>query len=255
MFREQGCDPSTYNTPFLGQVRKGIRNTLPEIGDKRRAFLLPLYFGKLVYTPVITRASRLLRFTTILGFVSILRPHTLRELTISKVTLVTTRKQTVKLCGRPNEANRILSDVRSKQQILGFYIEFKSKTMRTAKAYSPNLCSPLTEYAAMCPTRALIEVVSRGLTRGAFLKTVMGSGRLTAFLKELADCDSKIAPYALRIGARTWLISQGLDRQFVDFLGTWASPEASARYYRANPAAVLQKIRRFYANLPNPAML
>ena len=174
----------------------------------------------------------------------------LRELTISKVTLVTTWKQTVKLCGRPNEANRILSDVRSKQHILGLYIEFKSKTMRTAKAYSPNLCSPLTEYAAMCPTRALIEVVSRGLTRGAFLKTVMGSGRLTAFLKELA-----VATYALRIGARTWLISQGLDRQFVDFLGTWASPEASARYFRANQAAVLQKIRRFYANLPNPAML
>ena len=92
MFREQGCDPTNYNTPFLGQLRKGIRNTLPEMGDKRRAFLLPQYFGKLVFIPVLTKARRLLRLATILGFVGILRPHTLREQTKSKVTLVTTRK-------------------------------------------------------------------------------------------------------------------------------------------------------------------
>ena len=255
MFREYGCHPAEYNTPFLGQLRKGFRNTLPEVGYKRRAFRLPLYLGKTGFLSAYTKAQRLLRFATMLGFTGILRPHTLSELTISKVTLVTTNNQTVKLPGRSHSADIVLSDLRSKTRVLGFFIEFKSKTMRNAKAFFPNLCSPLTEYAGMCPTRALVEIVSRGFTKGMFLKSVMCGARLTSYLKELANCDSKITPYALRIGARTWLISQGLERQFVDFLGTWASPEASARYYRANPATVLKKIQRFYAELPNPTML
>ena len=79
MFREEGCDPADYNTPFLGQVRKGIRNTLPEVGDKRRAFVQPLYLGKEAFLFAYTKARRLLRFATMLGFTGILRPHTLRE--------------------------------------------------------------------------------------------------------------------------------------------------------------------------------
>ena len=37
-----------------------------------------------------------------------------------------------------------------------------------------------------------------------------------------------------------------MDRQMVDFLGTWKSPEASARYFRGNPHTVLQLVREFY---------
>ena len=44
-----------------------------------------------------------------------------------------------------------------------------------------------------------------------------------------------------------------MDRQFVDYLGTWKSPEASARYYRERPVAVL--IIKFYISLGDPDTL
>ena len=66
------------------------------------------------------------------------------------------------------------------------------------------------------------------------------------------DALKKFSPHTLRIGGRTWYISQGMDRQFVDYLGTWVSPEASARYYRENPVAVIRKVREFYAGLKHP---
>ena len=47
-------------------------------------------------------------------------------------------------------------------------------------------------------------------------------------------------------GGRTWKLSNGMDRQLVDFLGTWKSPEASARYFRGNPSAILRMVRKFY---------
>ena len=37
-----------------------------------------------------------------------------------------------------------------------------------------------------------------------------------------------------------------MDRQLVDFLGTWKSPEASARYFRGDPRAVILMVRIFY---------
>ena len=161
----------------------------------------------------------------------------------------------IKLAQRQQEIPSTLPAIRSTESLLGFYIEFQSKTMRSARAFFPNLCSPITEYTKMCPTRTLVEVASRGMMKGEFLKQLMKGSHLSKYLQEIANTESKIAPYALRIGARTWLISQGMDRQFVDYLGTWSSPEASARYYRANPAAVLKKIRTFFKDLPNPAML
>ena len=75
--------------------------------------------------------------------------------------------------------------------------------------------------------------------------------RLTNYLQYLTGLEHYIAPYALRIGGRTWLLAEGMDRQFVDFPGTWKSPEASARYYRAAPASVLASLRRFYFSKPN----
>ena len=47
----------------------------------------------------------------------------------------------------------------------------------------------------------------------------------------------------------------GLDKQFVDYLGTWASLEASARYYRANPAAVIRRLQKFYDNVTDTEVL
>ena len=40
--------------------------------------------------------------------------------------------------------------------------------------------------------------------------------------------------------------------KFVDYLGTWKSPEASARYYRERPAAVLKKVAKFHMSSGNP---
>ena len=42
LFREQGCSPDAYKTPFLGPIWKGIQNVFPAQADKREAFFLPL---------------------------------------------------------------------------------------------------------------------------------------------------------------------------------------------------------------------
>ena len=132
--------------------------------------------------------------------------------------------------------------------ILGFYINFQSKTMREAQAYFPSLStiSGITKLSAMCPVKALIDIANRGLVSGYFLKTATKSTKLAAYLKLILNSSTTVASYALRIGGRTWKISQGMDRQMVDFLGRWKSPEASARYFRGNPRAVLLIVRRFY---------
>ena len=72
--------------------------------------------------------------------------------------------------------------------------------------------------------------------------------KLTEYLQFISGLDHYIAPYALGLGGRTWLLSEGTDRQYVDFLGAWKTPEASARYYRAAPQAVLVSLQRFYSS-------
>ena len=99
----------------------------------------------------------------------------------------------------------------------------------------------------------LLGVGGRGWVEPGFLKSV-GRGRaLKEYLQQLVSCKAPVSPYALRIGGRTWNITHGMDRQFVDYLGTWKSPEASARYYRERPAAVLKKLIKFYATIPDPS--
>ena len=78
------------------------------------------------------------------------------------------------------------------------------------------------------------------------LKKCTGRSGLSNYLKSIADSNTSVAPYSLSIGGRTWTISEGMDRQMVDFLGTWKSPDASARYFRGNPRAVLLIVRKFY---------
>ena len=120
--------------------------------------------------------------------------------------------------------------------------------MLDARAYLPSLFSPTgnTLLSVMCPVKALVGIVKRGLVSGYFLKRSTTSAKLSNYLKKIAGSNTTAAPYALRIGGRTWKISQGKDRQMVDFMGTWKSPDASARYFRGNPRAVLLIARIFY---------
>ena len=92
-------------------------------------------------------------------------------------------------------------------------------------------------------------------TKSKFRKALGSSAVLKSYVKSLTAEDLVLSPHALRIGGRTWYITQGMDRQFVDYLGTWISPEASARYYRESPAAVLRMLQNFYMNLPPPSEL
>ena len=120
------------------------------------------------------------------------------------------------------------------------YIEPHRRNMTLAESLGqdyPSLCSKarMTQFATMCPVRALIEITVKALLKKSFLSSINGGKKFTEYLQELNGVSSSIAPYALRIGGRTWLISNGLDRQLVDYLGTWKSHEASARYYRCAP--------------------
>ena len=147
-----------------------------------------------------------------------------------------------------------LDDIRRNHRILGFYIQFESKTMRIARAYFPSLCSRTrtTSYEHMCPMRSLVEVSSNCMVRKSFMKKINKGKKFSEYLKRVSEQFELFALYSLRIGGRTWMISEGMDRQFCDFLGTWKSPEASARYYRGDPAAVLKLLRKFYLNLKQP---
>ena len=120
--------------------------------------------------------------------------------------------------------------------------------MRYARAYFSSLCvldAPF-KISQMCPVRALIDLSRQRLLSKGFLRKMNKKMTLTKYLKRLTGLKRKISPYAPRIGGHTWLLAMGLDRQFVDFLGTWKSPEASARYFRAAPPEVILMLRRFY---------
>ena len=127
--------------------------------------------------------------------------------------------------------------------------------MPHAKAYYPRLSHTPRPYCTMCPLDDLRSVASKGLVSPGFLRKLSKGAQLKNYLQEVAKSKTPVSAYALRIGGRTWNITQGLDRQFVDYLGTWKSPEASARYYRERPGSVLRKITRFYTKLEKPKYL
>ena len=119
--------------------------------------------------------------------------------------------------------------------------------MTNALAYFPNLSAPRCSLSSICPVSLLLRVaVEQGGVSKGFLKAVGKAQRIGKYVQKITESKQPVSPYALRIGGRTWYLSQDLDRQFVDYLGTWSSPEAAARYYRASPSAVLQKLQRFY---------
>ena len=256
-YRKEGCPSWEYNTGFIKQVRRGLRKTLPSPKDNRSAFLLPMFIVMPVFLSTESRKSSLLRCVTILGFVGMLRPHTFAQIGPDSVQLV------IKDYSSPRHASLVpanearlfahaLSQHQAQITVLGFILDFKSKTQLEARAYFPNLSYPRCHYRNMCPVEALRCVVMRGYWKRGFLKTHGTSTMLTSYLKVLAGDNVGLSSYGLRIGGRTWYLSQGLERQFVDYLGTWASPEASARYYRAAPAAVVKRVQKFYADLPAP---
>ena len=255
MFREDGCEPLEYQTPFLSQVRCGVKNFFPQQPDARRAFLLPMCLKNPVFQDVSSKKKALARLVTILGFTGMLRPHTFTSLQQSSFVIVPVQRKGVRFHGENRPLQERLGNLRSRE-ILGFYIEFKSKTLNYARAYFPNLSQPISPYSDMCPVVALKQIVSMGWLSQKLGKTSLSKLSITSYLAKVSSSVAKKVPlYALRIGGRTWNISQGMDRQFVDYLGTWKSPEASARYYREQPAAVLRKIRKFYYNLPEPSSL
>ena len=147
-----------------------------------------------------------------------------------------------------------LSEIRRTREILGFFIRFESKTMGDAMAFFPCLCSrtQATVFESMCPVRSLAEIATLGMVKRSFLKKMNKGKMFLKYFQWISGMEESFALYALRIGGRTWMLSQGMDRQFCDFLGTWKSPDASARYYRASPAAVLHRLRRFYLTRTGP---
>ena len=220
-----------------------------------------MYCQTRTFNSVLNKNSLLLKFATILGFVGMLRPHTFAQLRQSSFGLIVRDRRSLQFSriveGHDyNTMRAALTLEQTRFLVLGFIIRFKAKTQLDAVAYFPNISQPKTSYCEMCPVATLRDILYRGyFKQSKFLSTFGRGSKLNSYVKQLTGEDSKISPHALRIGGRTWYISQGLEKQFVDFLGTWASPEASARYYRETPATVLRILQKFYASLPPPAAM
>ena len=253
MFRGEGCHPEEYETSFLGQLRRGIENVLPAQADKRKAFLLPHHLSRVEFAddPHQSVDSKIIKLATVLGFIGMLRPHTFLQLKFTAlVPVCRTPPSHAQMGPTMNLADFLIN--RGRTPLLGFFLEFKSKTLPTARAYFPNLSTPKSTYAKMCPVKALADVVFCNEKKG---DTPIKLPKVRKFLQKLTGAKKPVPLYALRIGGRTWNLNHGLDRQFVDYLGTWKSSQASSRYYRAEPAAVLRRLRRFYDGLPAPHLL
>ena len=253
LFRAEGCPTEMWTTPFLRQIRKGLQNILPSHSDSRRPLLLPLIMSRPQFLTVVSDTQRLLRFATILGFIGMLRPHSIEALKPQAFSMVTARGEVIQMPSQPARFQEVFMKIATSERILGFFITFKSKTMDQARAYFPTLSNVAnqTEFALICPLLALTDITHRGWMKKGLLKQLNKKKRFTEYLQHLTGLQNYIAPYALRIGGRTWLLSKGMDRQLVDYLGTWKSPEASARYFRAAPHAVLVLLQRFYFSQAN----
>ena len=248
-FREQGCHPSRYTTPFLRQIRRGIDNTLPFQADKRCAFLLPLYLETRSFTSPDSNRTHTIRLATVLGFIGMLRPHTFSQLSPHSFVFVLKNGQTVRDSAHSENLINCTRKLPQREKILGFYIEFQSKTMDNALAYFPNLHSFTRGFQSMCPVTMLLEAASKNWVRKGFLKTLGRGAPIGQYIQTITASKNPISPYALRIGGRTWYISHGMDRIFTDYLGTWKAPEACARYYRESPVTVVRILLKFYRDV------
>ena len=106
-------------------------------------------------------------------------------------------------------------------------------TMNHARAYFPSSCSRMrtTTFEPMCPVRALLEISSQGFMKKSFLKQVDRGKKVVKYFQLISGLEEAFAPYALRLGGRTWMLNQGMERQLCDFLGTWRSPVVGGIYH------------------------
>ena len=209
MFRKECCSPEEYRTPFLKQIRIGLKKTLPSPLDIRSAFILPKYLCSRAFNLRSTEMLCFQRFGTITGFVGMLRPHTLRQLQPDSFTLVVKDSCSPAFSRiiRPMDLETLREALRLNQRRfrpLGFCIKFKSKTQLNATAYFPNVSHPSTHYSSMCPVDALRELVVKGIfTKSKFRKALGSSAVLNSYVKSLTADDLVLSPHALRIGGRT----------------------------------------------------
>ena len=157
LFRSEGCHPDEFNTAFLGQIRAGIKKSLPCAGDKRAALILPRYIRNIGLGPKLTKKMRKLRFATIVGFIGMLRPHTYTQLKVSSFSIVLLDDTCITLNDYRKQLLRRSGNTVKILDILGYYISFESKTMKCAKAYYPNLTSLRSSIRDMCPVTALLD--------------------------------------------------------------------------------------------------
>ena len=207
-FRENGCEPSEYKTPFLGQIRQGIQNVFPCQNDKRRALLLPKYIHRESFNSATSKVPSLARLGTILGFLGMLRPHTFSVIQTSSIVLVKSKGK--HLISEPDDGKfRALLATMGCRTILALYIWFKSKTMKVTRAYFPNLSHPRTAYSAMCPVEALETVTVQGWITNRFLRGNKIAKAMREFAEEISLSSTKVPMYALRVVDRTDNITQG----------------------------------------------
>ena len=207
-FREAGCDPSAYDTVFLRQIKTGVRKSFPSGPDKRHPFLLPQYINRMVFLRP-TESTRLSRLATIMGFVAMLRPHTFTQFNPASVRFVLNNDICVSGVPETKLFNKQARELLSEPSVLGFFFEFKSKTMPHARAFLPNLSYPRCHYSAMCPVAALRTFAVKDEIKPGFLKKAGTGKKLKEYLQSIMNNEASISPYALRIGGRTWYISQG----------------------------------------------
>ena len=123
----------------------------------------------------------LLRFATILGFIGMLRPHSLDSLGPKSFSIVTKDGEDISMPGHPQRFQCLFSRLYVSRRIRGVYITFRSKTLHQAKAYFPVLCDRehITEFSLICPVAALSDVSQRGLLIHGFLHPLNKKMRLT----------------------------------------------------------------------------
>ena len=219
LFRSEGCEPIEYDTAFLGQIRTGVRKSFPCDGDKRAALILPRYIDQ-INTEVSSKKQRKLRFATILGFIGMLRPHTFQQIGVKTFIIVSKDESCSSLTPFSSGAVHWRRNNNGNQAVLGFYITFTSKIQRHAKAYFPNISVLKGNLAKICPVAALFDLLASRMVRDGFLSNLGRGSPLCNYLQKVTGNKASISPYSLRIGGRTLYITMGLDRQFVDFLGT-----------------------------------
>ena len=202
-FREHGCHPTEYTTPFLKQIRKGINNTLPFQADKRCAFLLPLYLEARSFTTPGDDMTHILRLATVMGFIGMLRPHTFSQLSPQSFVFVLKNGRTVRDSAHSENLINCTRKLPRRDKILGFYIEFQSKTMKNALAYFPNLHSFTKGFHSMCPVTLLLEAARKNWVRKGFLKKLGRGAPIGQYIKTVTTSKGPVSPYALRIGGRT----------------------------------------------------